>query len=47
MTDEEKTKKLREIASKLGVTVEELLKQGTPEYIIENYEKKDFQVLNG
>jgi len=47
MLTEEQTKKLREIAQKLGITVEELLKMGTPEYIIESYENNNFQVLNG
>lgn len=45
MTEEQK-KKLREIAQKLGISLEELLKQGTPEYIIESFEKNNLQVLN-
>lgn len=45
MTDEQK-KKLREIAQKLGITVEELLKMGPPDYIIESYEKNNLQLLN-
>ncbi len=45
MTDEQK-KKLREIAQSLGITVEELLKTGTPEYIIESYLQNNFQILN-
>lgn len=43
---EKQKEKLREIATKLGITVEELLKMGTPDYIIECYENKRFQVLN-
>lgn len=45
MTEDQK-KKLKEIAQKLGVTVEELLKSGSPEVIIEAYEKNNFQILN-
>jgi len=45
MTEEQK-KKLREIAQKLGITVEELLKSGPPEVVIESYENNNFQILN-
>ena len=45
--NEEQKKKLREIAQKMGTTVEELLKLGTPEYIIESYESNNLQILCG
>jgi hypothetical protein len=44
--NEDQRLKLREIAKKLGITVEELLKMGEPSYIIEAYEQNKFQILN-
>lgn len=44
---EDQEKSLREIAQKMGITVEELLKLGTPEYIIEAYNNNNLQILCG
>ena len=45
--NEDQEKVLREIAQKLGITVEELLKLGTPEYVIESYNSNNLQILCG
>lgn len=43
---EEKKAKLQEIAKKLGVSIDNLLKKGNPETIIEEYERGSFTLLN-
>ena len=45
MNDQQK-QQLLEIASEMGVTINELLENKTPEMIIEEYNNKTFQILN-